>query len=87
MQLIPDEDLETLKRMEALVDKAPILTRKLNEDGYGIIWEDFWKLRNSLGTLFDIKYYDPDMGYEDDILACWSAIRKRWKALEDDTSN
>lgn len=86
MQLITDEELETLKKMEALVAKASVLTHKLNEDGYGIIWEDFWELRNSLGNLFNVKYCDPDMGYEDDIHACWYAIRKRWLALEDDTA-
>lgn len=82
MQLITDEELATLNKMKALVNKAPILTEKLNEDGYGIIWEDFWSLRNDLSDLFNVDYYDPDCGYEDDIHACWYAIRKRWEVLE-----
>lgn len=80
--LLKDEDIISLSKMQHLVECAPTLDKHLGKDaGWKQVWKPFWELRNSLSSLFDVDYYDPDTSYEDDIIACWSAIKERVEQL------
>lgn len=75
--LLKDEDVIYLSKMQHLVEYAPILNKQLGgEAGWEHIWEPFWKLRNSLSSLFDVQYYS-NTSYEEDITTCWYALKER----------
>jgi hypothetical protein len=40
------------------------------------------KMSHRMQALYRVEYYDPDMGYEDDVMAFYDAVKDKARGLE-----
>lgn len=57
------------------------ICQESNSDVWDVYWDSFWELSNDFP--FDIKYYDPDTSYQEDIMSRYMAIESFMENIND----